>query len=233
MPNLVDIIIDSTDNLIAELIIFRHLRWHPMVKRYMKSLNSDNMSPYMRYCIDKYYFKKDVKEVPIPQNYLKLGVGTSPYVTKLIESQKNVEDQIKILKKHQDNEEVAFYVQTNFPYLMSTYPYLRALILNYYYDVDYPIPELNAKSLNIKLYKIYFKDLEAKKEKKQIKKMQKKIKHLKVGNKIKVLSGPFAGMDAIIKNIQDNLLTVEMDMFGETTELELDSNDDFKIISKN
>ena len=63
MLEFVEKLLNSQDNIIDQLKLLRENKDNKEVKKYMRALVKDNNSPYFKYCIDKYYFNKDVKEV--------------------------------------------------------------------------------------------------------------------------------------------------------------------------
>lgn len=49
-------------------------------------------------------------------------------------------------------------------------------------------------------------------------------KSLKIGNKVTIKDGPFKGMSGIIVSRNDDIITVEVDLFGQDTPIELSIN---------
>ena len=49
-------------------------------------------------------------------------------------------------------------------------------------------------------------------------------KSLKIGNKVTIKGGPFKGMSGIIVSRNDDIITVEVDLFGQDTPIELSIN---------
>lgn len=209
-------ILDSCDNIIDQLLLLRHFKRNKYVKKYMKSLCSDHNSPYFTYCIDKYYFGKDVPNVEIPVNtYAHLRTyGESKYISELLSKSDDIVEQMKLLRKHKNNKEVRKYIQDHANYLINSSEYVRFVLLYYYYDIECIDPGINAKTLNITLYKIYFKDDEDREEKLKQKRI-KVNKRLKVGQNIMILEGPFNGMIGTLQEKKENELMVLMNLFGD------------------
>ncbi len=229
----VDELLSLGDNIIDQLILLKKFKHNRDVKKYMNSLKKENLSPYTRYCINKYFYGLDVEEEKIPDSYYPtLTTYNNKYVEKLIGNIPNFRDQVLKLKKYKDKEAVIDFVSEKFPYYLETNPYARNIILIYYYDV--PIAELepSAKSLHITLWKVYFPKLEKKQEKKKERLIKKNLKHLKVGDEILLCADPFTGMEGILLEKSPKLLKVEIDLFGQKTVIDLESTDEVKKVRK-
>lgn len=160
MLEFVQILLDSCDNLIDQLILLKKYSNNKEVQKYIKALNKMNLSPYTKYCIDKYYYNLDVPSVEIPKFFFyDFRKNNNSYINKLLENVDGVKEQILVLKKHKEEKEVNDYACQLFPSLIDKYPYMRYLILNYYYDIYYPEVTPSAKTLQIKLIKIYFPEI--------------------------------------------------------------------------
>ena len=229
MLEFVELLLDLCDNIIDQLILLKQFKHHKEVKKYIKTLTKSNMSPYERYCINKYFYGKDVKEEKIPDFYYPT---LAPYVKKLIGDIPDIKGQVIKLKEHKDNAKVINYVERAFPYYMEEYPYARNIILSYYYDVPYLDLSPSPKSLHITLIKISFEKLIRKQEKKRDKIFRKKFRWLKVGDKIVLNNGPFKGFECVILEKNPKIIKVEMDLFGEKTPYELDYQTKFKKVGK-
>ena len=74
MLEFVNQLLNSQDNIIDQLKVLKENKDNKEVKKYINTLIKQNNSPYFNYCIDKYYFGKDVEEVKKPsgQRYIKL-----------------------------------------------------------------------------------------------------------------------------------------------------------------
>jgi len=62
MFEFVNKLLDSESNIIDQLKVLKKNK-NEEVEKYINELIKQNISPYFRYCIDKYYFEKNVKEV--------------------------------------------------------------------------------------------------------------------------------------------------------------------------
>lgn len=155
MLEFVNQLLDSQDNIIDQLILLRENKNHKEVKEYMRILVKENNSPYFKYCIDKYYFNKDVKEVkprvrPLSPLYHLKGCDK---IISLLESSDNMIDQLKLLKIYKGTKVVDIYMERYLEQCASKYEVY--CIQKYYYDMDVVEVEPTAKTLNITLYKIY------------------------------------------------------------------------------
>jgi len=56
-------ILIEEESIIDQLKALEKNKDNKEVKQYMKYITKCNISPYYRYCIDKYYFKKEVEKV--------------------------------------------------------------------------------------------------------------------------------------------------------------------------
>ena len=234
MLELIDTLLSSQDNLIEQLALLKKFKSHRAVKRYMKALNQLNLSPYKRYCIDKYYYDLDVEEVKIPDCFypkLPLSNGLA-FVNQLIGNTNDIREQVQNLKKYKNHDEVIGYVQSVFPYFIDHSPYARYIILSNYYDIPYPEIYPTPQSLHITLDDVWFPKLAKKREKREKKRIRKNLKSLKVGSKIVLCSGPFKGMEGVVLDKNEEAIRVEFILFGQKTDCELDSFTKYKI-SKN
>lgn len=233
MLEFVELLLNSCDNLINQLILLKEFKHHKEVKKYMRALEKENLSPYKRYCINKYFYGLDVKNEKIPDFYYPtLPVNGNKFIRNLIGDIPNIRDQVIELKKYKDIDEVINYTEEVFPYFIETNPYARSIILSHYYDV--PCSELSPspKSLHITLDKIYFPKLLQKQEKRENKLFRKNFRSLKVGNKIVLCSGPFQKMEGVVLEKGTNLIKVELDLFGQKTPCEIDSQTKVKKVRK-
>lgn len=233
MLEFVDELLGLSDNIIDQLILLKKFKHNREVKKYIKALKKINLSPYTRYCINKYFYNLDVKEEKIPDSfYPTLSIYNNKYIENLIGDIHDFKEQVLILKKYKDTEDVINYTEDAFPYFLETNPYARNIILNYYYDV--PIPELSpsAKSLHITLFKLCFPKLQKSQEKKEERLIRKNLRHLKVKDEILLCTGPFAGMKGILLEKSLELIKVEIELFGQKEVIELQSTDKVKKVRK-
>lgn len=232
MLEFVNKLLDSKDNIIDQLLILKENKNNKEVKKYINALVRENNSPYFKYCIDKYYFDKNVKEVkpevPIlrPLYYLM----TDKKIEKILNRKDNLIDQILLLKKYKKDKDVDNYVSEYLECWSSQYE--AYCIKKYYYDMDVEEVKPTVKSLNIRLYKISFKSLEDKQEKLKIKEYKKAIKNIREGDKVKLLDGPFENLIGIVKSFDiDNFkIFVTIELFEEKYDIE--HNGKFEIIKE-
>lgn len=232
MLEFVNQLLKSQDNIIDQLKELKENKNNKEVKKYMQTLVEQNDSPYFKYCIDKYYFNKDVKEVKPPIRTLRPLYYLKGYkrIEKLLESKDNIIDQLKLLKEHKEDKFVDTYIKDYFELWANEYE--AYCIKKYYYDMDVLEVEPTAKTLNITLYKIFFADIEEKQEKDKQKVYMKAIKNAKKGDKVKILDGPFENQVGVLDSFdKDNLkIFVTLYIFDEKCHVEHDGK--FKIIKE-
>lgn len=232
MLEFVNELLKSQDNIIDQLKVLKENENNREVKKYMRVLVKQNNSPYFKYCIDKYYFNKDVKEVkpPIqtlrPLYYLKGGKK----VEKLLESRNNIIDQLKLLREYKGTKAVDIYIEDYLELWANAYE--AYCIEKYYYDMDVEELKPTAKTLNITLYKIFFKDIKEKQDKAKQKEYMKAIKNAKKGDKVKILDGPFENQFGILDSFdKDNLkILVTINLYDKKYDIEHDGR--FEIIKE-
>ena len=206
MFDFVNQLLDLEDNIIDQLILLKRNKNNKEVKAYMQALVKDHNSPYFKYCIDKYYFNKDVKEVnplirPLrPLYYLKEGNK----IESLLESRDNIIDQLKLLKEYKKTKAVDTYIKEYLELWANEYE--AYCIKKYYYDMDVKEVKPNAKTLGITLYKISFKEKASKQDKSTG--YTKSIKKVKKGDKIKILDGPYKNQIGIVNSFDKNSFKV-------------------------
>lgn len=222
MLEFVNELLNSQDNIIDQLKMLKENKNHKEVKRYMRVLVKQNNSPYFKYCIDKYYFNKDVKEVKPPIQTLRplYYLKGHKKIEKLLESKNNIIAQLKLLKEYKGTKFVDTYIEDYLELWSNEYE--AYCIQKYYYDMDVQEVEPTAKSLNITLYRISFRDIERKQEKTKQKSYMKAIKDVKKGDKIKILDGPFENQIGTLNSFDiDNLrIFVTIYLFGEKYDIE-------------
>lgn len=220
----VEQLLNSKDNIIDQLKLLKENKNHKEVKKYMRVLIKQNNSPYFKYCIDKYYFNKDVKDVkptirPLrPLYYLK---GRKK-IEKILGSNDNLIEQLKLLKEYKGTKVVDTYIKDYLELWANEYE--TYCINKYYYDMDVIEVEPTAKSLNIILYRISFRDIERKQEKAKQESYKKAIKNIKKGDKVKILDGPFENQIGIVNSFDiDNMkIFVTIILFEEKYDIEHD-----------
>lgn len=221
MLEFVEKLLNSQDNIIDQLQLLRENKDNKEVKKYMRALVKDNNSPYFKYCIDKYYFNKDVKEVkpsirPLRSLY---HLKETQKIQRLLESRNNIIDQLKLLKEYKGTKYVDTYIKEYLELWSNEYE--AYCIQKYYYDMDVKEVEPNAKSLNITLYRISFRETESKQEKD---KQNGYAKSVKKNDKIKILDGPFKNQIGIVNSFdRDNSkIFVTISLFEEKFNIEYD-----------
>jgi len=152
MLEFVNELLDSQNNIIDQLLLLKTKKDHQEVQIYINTLIKMNNSPFFKYCIDKYYFEKEVLEVDVPIPVLKPIYNTNDKVGKLLEKKDNLIDQIKLLKKNYQDIEVKKYVEN---YMKKSPIYIKYCLKKYYYDLDVKEVKPSVKTLGISLYKIY------------------------------------------------------------------------------
>lgn len=219
----VNLLLSARDNIIDQLLLLKKYKNKREVKRYIK-LAMQECSPFIRYCINKYYYDLDVEKVPIPQSYYPhIYALQNKYIKKLIGDIEDAKDQIIILSKHKKEKRVEEFVETLFYHPMFERKYVRYLILHYYYGLNVPYVTPDEKTLNIKLF-----DLEYKKnnkisslEKEQQKNLRRN-KKIKLEDKVKILEGPFKNCEGVVKEIKDDEFMIEVILFGTSTPIDID-----------
>ena len=232
MLEFVNELLKSQDNIIDQLKLLKENENNREVKKYMRVLVEQNDSPYFKYCIDKYYFNKNVKEVKPPIRTLRplYYLKGRKKVEKLLESRDNIIDQLKLLREYKGTKFVDIYIEDYLELWSNEYE--AYCIKKYYYDMDVQEVEPTAKTLNITLYKIFFKDIEEKQEKVKQKSYMKAIKNAKKGDKVKILDGPFENQFGILDSFdKDNLkILVAINLYDEKYDIEHDGK--FEIIKE-
>lgn len=232
MLEFVNELLKSQDNIIDQLKLLKENENNREVKKYMRVLVEQNDSPYFKYCIDKYYFNKNVKEVKPPIRTLRplYYLKGRKKVEKLLESRDNIIDQLKLLREYKGTKFVDIYIEDYLELWSNEYE--AYCIKKYYYDMDVQEVEPTAKTLNITLYKIFFKDIEEKQEKAKQKAYMKAIKNAKKGDKVKILDGPFENQFGILDSFdKDNLkILVAINLYDEKYDIEHDGK--FEIIKE-
>ena len=87
MLDFVNVLLDSKDNIMDQLLLLKKYKDNKEVNFYINYLLEINISPYMRYCILKYYFDKNPKEVVVDKKYsdVKLFKIYLPNIKELLE----------------------------------------------------------------------------------------------------------------------------------------------------
>lgn len=153
------------------------------------------------------------------------------FVNELLNSQDNIIDQLKVLKENKNHKEVQKYI--NALVKENNSPYFNYCIDKYYFGKDVEEVKQPLTQRNIKLYPIYFKSLEIKKETKR----QKLLNKVKKGDKIKVLEGCFKGTIGIVEKIDSSsdIITIAVETYDRQHfegKVKCEFNDIFEIIKE-
>ena len=234
-------IVDSKDRIEDQLIELSKFKNRKGVRQYIDSLIFANTfsqefdSEYILYCIMKYYYGLEVKRgkapLIIPDS---LGIITPAaynidFIANLLNSKDNIIDQCKVLKEHQDSIDVQTYISQASTYYGYDAPVLYGLsteyemycINKYFHGYDVPFVKSNHVRLGA-----YTKIRNCKKN------IQEESKYtpfedVKKGDKVKILTGPFQNLQAIIDHIDldHHILTLTAKLFEQDTTIELAEGD--------
>lgn len=236
-------IVDSKDNIIDQLKELSKFKYRKGVRHYIDELilantlnDYDLDSKYILYCIVKYYYGLDVQDgdepLIIPDS---LGIITPAtydidYIEELLNTKDNIIDECKVLKEHQDNPNVQKYISHAITYFGCDAParglsteYEMYCINKYFYGYDVPLVKSNHVRLGVwpKLRKSKKPNLEESMVK------YTPFEEIKKGDKVKILTGPFTGIQAIIMNIDldNNHIEATINLFEEDYSIELTEDD--------
>ena len=230
-------IVDSKDNIIEQLKELKKYSNRKGVRRYIDELICCNQvryydydSKYILYCIVKYYYGLDAKRIVEPLPRLS-EITSNEYdfevVRNLLNSKDNIIEQCRVLKEHKDSKDVQEYIETAIDYYcydssIGGIPteYQLYCIDKYYYGLKVPKVPLPP----LRLY-AYVKDKPQNEKPEESDICGTSITDLKVGDNIEVLSGAFKGLFGDILKIDGNIITVNLDIFGEETRVELNETD--------
>ena len=228
MFEFVDELLNSKDNIIDQLLVLKENNKNKEVKKYIKVLMQENLSPYYMYCINKYYFDLDVSEVKPPLPKLVCTYGIKKKVIKLLDLGDNIINQLIILRKHKNDRAVNDYIENYLSFEPSDY--VCYCINKYFYDLDVEEVKPNAKNLRIKLMKVYIPSLVKKQERKREKEYRKSIKKAKCGDVVKITEGPFSGMCGVLESFDKETknMVVNLEIFGE--KISCECSDAFVIV---
>ncbi len=235
-------IVDSKDNIVDQLKELSKFKYRKGVRQYIDRLilantfrDYDLDAKYILYCIIKYYYGLEIPDsaepLIVPDS---LGIITPAdydmdFIADLLDTKDNIIDQCKLLKEHQDSPDVQKYVSCATTYFGYDAPVLYGLsteyemycLNKYFYGYDVPL----VKSNHIRLG-VWTKD-----NKQPI--IEDKVseytpfEEIKKGNKVKILTGPFTGCQAIIDNIDldNNHIAATVNLFEQDCSIELTKDD--------
>lgn len=218
----------SQDNIIDQLKVLKEHKNHKEVKMFIKDTVKYTDSPYQLYCINKYFYGKDVPEVKpkIPRLYPKLCPKEE--LIAVLESCDNIIDQLNLLSEYKDDEKIAEYVVDQLKYDRG--PYVEYCMDKYFYGEYVPEVEPTAKTLGIVLIDFEIPSLLKKQEKQKMRKDRHTLKKVKVGDAVKVLEGPFSNMVGKVDTVdkKNAKLIVLIPLFGTDTPCEIEGK--FEIV---
>ena len=216
------LLLDSQDNLIDQLCKLRLYSDKLEVKKYIEELLKSDLHPYVRYCVDKYYFEKNVEEVPFSSYYNNNPAlpWFSDSIQKLLKNGNTYEEKIDILVEHKQEEEVNRYVAYLLSFTTGDIPYIRYLILKKFYGIDVEEVKPSVKTMKYKLWHIDIHDKKREKRKKLLSK-------IKPGQKVHILDGNCSGLDGTVTFIDETRekAFVSINLFGEDCSFEVDCRD--------
>ena len=236
-------IVDSKDNIIDQLKELSKLKYRKGVRHYIDELilantlnDYDLDSKYILYCIVKYYYGLNVQDgdepLIIPDS---LGIITPAtydidYIEKLLNTKDNIIDECKILKEHQDNTNVQKYISQAITYFGYDAPahglsteYEMYCINKYFYGYDVPLVKSNHVRLGV------WPNIRKTRNNSQEETIDvyTPFEDVKKGDKVKILTGPFKNLQAIITNIDldNNHIGATVNLFNEDCPIEFAEDD--------
>ncbi len=235
-------IIRLKENIIDQMLELKKNFLNKGVRQYIDRLMYDNVSwsdelesKYILYCIAKYIFGLEVKEVKAPLPKLPMASYDSSFhydadaLNTLLNQKEDIIEQCKLLRDHQDMKGLEEY----FDYVFEWYEYDMTLanqsrefeiycINKYFYGLD--VPKVKPRPLDLRSY-IHERVVH---EKIEIPDHFTDFEEIKKGDKVKILTGPFTNMIGPVSNINTELLqvTVMIKLFEQEMPIEIDMNTD-------
>ena len=194
----VKLLLDARDNIIDQLILLRKYQDNEEVQEYIDYLLKSDISLYDRYCIDKYYFLKEVEEVSFNDYYNEVfgfpafrDIKKMDYIRNMINQVDTFEEMVDLLATHRDDKIVCQYVLDA---LASTdygeTPYFRYLFLKRFFGINLKEVKPTPKTLKYHLWGTEMVDmLEG-----EIISFKQKLKKVKNGSKVVMTDGPFKSL---------------------------------------
>lgn len=237
-------IVDSKDNIVDQLKELSKFKYRKGVRQYIDRLilantfrDYDLDAKYILYCIIKYYYGLEVQDIEepliIPNS---LGIITPAdynidFIANLLNTKDNIIDECKLLKEYQDSPDVQKYISCATTYFNYDAPVLYGLsteyemycINKYFYGYDVPLVKSNHVRLGV-----WTKTRTSKKTSIGESIVEyTPFEDVKKGDKVKILTGPFAGMSGTIDSVDyDNQkIMLLVDLFGQETSIELTEDD--------
>ncbi len=237
-------IVDSKDNIVDQLKELSKFKYRKGVRQYIDRLifantcrDYDLDAKYILYCIVKYYYGLEVRDseepLIIPES---LGIITPAdydmdFIAELLDSKDNIIDQCKLLKEHQDSTDVQKYISCATTYFGYDAPVLYGLsteyemycINKYFYGYDVPLVKSNHVRLGV------WPNIRKTRNNSQEETIDvyTPFEDVKKGDKVKILTGPFKNLQAIITNIDldNNHIGATVNLFNEDCPIEFAEDD--------
>ncbi len=241
-------LLESKDNIIEQLQVLRKYQYKKGVRTYIDNLiranqvrHDDEDSEYILYCIAKYYYGFDVKEVKEPLPRLPLNMssssnfqGNSDAIADLLNQKKDIIEQCKLLREHKNMNGVDEY----FDWVFEWYGYDVAIanqsrdfetycINKYYFGLD--VPEVKPPHIYLYAYHrekrddtIIYEDVSD----------ATPFNELNKGDKVEIVNGPFKGVEATILGISEDFKEINLNcvLFGKDTPINLDDDNKMRKI---
>ncbi len=237
-------IVDSKDNIVEQLKELSKVKYRKGVRQYIDRLilantfrDYDLDAKYILYCIVKYYYGLEVEDkeepliIPDSLSIITPADYNMDYIEKLLDSKDNIIDQCKLLKEHQDSIDVQKYISCASTYYGYDAPVYRGLsteyemycINKYFKGYDVPLVKSNHVKLgvwlNVKTHR--------KNSQEELVSEWTSFKDVKECDKVKILTGPFQGLQAVIDEIDldYNNIKATINLFGQDTSIEFTEDD--------
>ena len=224
-------LLQTEDNIIEQLTKLKKYSGKRGVQVFITNLvranqvRDDYDSKYILYCIAKYFYELAVKTVKEPMPVLPFIPSNDfdmSYINSLLEGQDNIISQCKILKEYKYSKDVQNYLDT----------------VEFYYDCDetmggvsreFPKYCLNKYYYGKKVKKVEMPHIKLEayvKPKKVPEEIYEPLPDLKVGDKIKIMSGVFKDYVCKIIAISEDYkyLTIAFSLYGNDASLEIKNN---------
>lgn len=222
--NFVNYLLSFNDNIIDQLKTLKKFKNNPEVQIYMMDFLCEKHSPYITYCVDKYYFDLDVSEVPeeIPNHQLMYSPAEG-LAKSILDSEDNIINQLKKLKENSDDEDVKNHIE--WINSRNLKPYDRYCLDKYYFGLD--VPEVEPPKWRLYPYYPYeYEQVEAKvwkRKRKELISVYKK-QNLKKGDYVKGFSSKYGEITGTLQSInyKTGIVTIKVDLFGKFCDFEVD-----------
>ena len=234
-------IIRSKETIMDQMLELRNNFYNKGVRQYIDRLifsnvHSDSLeSKYILYCIAKYIFGLEVKEVGVPLPKLPMASYGSEFhydadaLNALLSQKEDIIEQCKLLREHKNMKGLEEYFECVFEW----YDYDVALanqsrdfeiycINRYFYGLD--VSEVKPRPLDLRP----FIRERVVREKVEIPVHFTDFLEIKKRDKVKILTGPFTNLIGTVTDINPKLVqvTVSIELFGQEDFIEIDMNQD-------